>query len=240
MAKKKADTVTLDITNFYQIARELVATCCYDRDIDINKIEPLQWNGILLYIYDNSLGLDKTILKDVYPDCNVYDMDKVIQIYENYKRLCYEYSQIINIIGFTYVSGIGTDVINRWSDTSQYIIDNDINYIKGIESKYTSSDGVVINDSYKWDINYKRALFRIKSHNFTRMLKADNQASLESRMLDHSTNVMKVLPSLNRWHGWNLPHVSREEAPKKALTASELPDIPQLDTANQREIKSND
>ena len=89
MAKKKADTVTLDIANFCQIARELVATYCCDRDIDINinKIEPLQWNGILLYIYDNSLGLDKTILKDVYPDYNVYDMDKVIQIYEDYKRL---------------------------------------------------------------------------------------------------------------------------------------------------------
>lgn len=240
MARKKADAVILDIANFYQIARELVTTYCYDRDIDINKIEPLKWNGILLYIYDNSLGLDKAILKDVYPDCNVYDMDKVTQIYEDYKRLCYEYEQIINIIGFSYISGIDQTIFSRWANTSQYIIDNDINYIKGIESKYTNSDGVVINDSYKWDINYKRSLFRTKSYNFTRNLKADNQASLESRMLDHSTNAMKVLPSLNRWHGWNLPHVSREEAPKKALTASELPDIPQLDTTNPRKIECND
>ena len=129
MARKKADAVTLDIANFYQIARELVVTYCCDRDIDINKIEPLQWNGILLYIYDNSLGLDKTILKDVYPDCNVYNIDNVLEVYEDYKRLCYEYSQIINIIGFSYISGIGTDVLNRWSNISQYIIDNDINYM---------------------------------------------------------------------------------------------------------------
>lgn len=170
----------------------------------------------------------------------MYDIDKVLEVYEDYKRLCYEYSQIINIIGFSYISGIDTAIVHRWANTSQYIIDNDINYIKEIENKYTNEEGVVINDSYKWDISYKRSLFRIKSHNFTESLKADNQASLESRMLDHSTNAMKVLPSLNRWHGWNLPHVSREEAPKKALTASELPDIPQLDTTNQREIECDD
>lgn len=240
MATKKADAMTLDLSNFYQIARELVITYCYDRDIDTKKIEPLQWNGILLYIYDNSLGLDKTILKDVYPDLNTYDIDRVVSVYEDYKRLCFEYGQIVNQVGFCYMSGIDSTLISRWASTDQYIYNNCIEYIKGIESKYTNEEGVVINNSYQWDISYKRNLFIVKSLDFVKTLKKDNEYSLESRMLDRYTNSMKVLPSLNRWHGWNLPHVTREQAPKKALTASELPDIPQIDTTNQDVIESKD
>ena len=240
MATKKADAMTLDLANFYQIARELVATYCCDRDIDTKKIEPLQWNGILLYIYDNSLGLDKTILKDVYPDLNTYDIDRVASVYEDYKRLCFEYGQIISLQGFSYISGIDVTTIYKWADTDSYIYNNSIEYIKGIESKYTNEEGIVINNSYQWDISYKRNLFLIKSFDFVKTIKKDNEYSLESRMLDRYTNSMKVLPSLNRWHGWNLPHVTREEAPKKALTASELPDIPQIDTTNQDAIESKD
>lgn len=240
MARKKVEALTLDLANFYQIARNLIDLYCVDRDIDSNKIEPLKWNGILLYIFDNTIALDRDILKDVYPDCTSYDIDKVYKLYEDYKRLCYEFEQIINLTGFSYISGIRESNIVDWGNVDEYIINNNINTIKEIESKYIDEYGEVIDDSYKWDCSYRKKLYVIKCSEISKLIKRDNQASLESRMLDHSTNAMKVLPSLNRWHGWNLPHVSREEKPKRALTASELPDIPKLDNANQGAIESKD
>ena len=55
----------------------------------------------------------------------------------------------------------------------------------------------------------------------------DNEQSLEAMLHDKRINPMKVLPSLNKKHGWNLPGVSRESANKQALTASELPQLGQ-------------
>ena len=53
----------------------------------------------------------------------------------------------------------------------------------------------------------------------------DNEQSLEAMLHDKRINPMKVLPSLNKKHGWNLPGVSRENANKQALTAAELPQL---------------
>ena len=53
----------------------------------------------------------------------------------------------------------------------------------------------------------------------------DNEQSLEAMLHDKRINPMKVLPSLNKKHGWNLPGVSRESANKTALTAAELPQL---------------
>ena len=53
----------------------------------------------------------------------------------------------------------------------------------------------------------------------------DNEQSLEAMLHDKRINPMKVLPSLNKKHGWNLPGVSRESANKTALTAAELPKL---------------
>ena len=55
----------------------------------------------------------------------------------------------------------------------------------------------------------------------------DHEQSLEAMLHDKRINPMKVLPSLNKKHGWNLPGVSRESVNKQALTASELPQLGQ-------------
>ena len=52
---------------------------------------------------------------------------------------------------------------------------------------------------------------------------SDNEQSLEAMLQDHKTNPMKVLPSLNHWHSWNLPGVSREKEREPMLTAQQLP-----------------
>ena len=50
----------------------------------------------------------------------------------------------------------------------------------------------------------------------------DNEQSLEAMLHDKRINPMKVLPSLNKKHGWNLPGVSREKASDTAISLSEL------------------
>lgn len=50
----------------------------------------------------------------------------------------------------------------------------------------------------------------------------DNEQSLEAMLHDKRINPMKVLPSLNKKHGWNLPGVSREKASDAAISLSEL------------------
>ncbi len=57
----------------------------------------------------------------------------------------------------------------------------------------------------------------------------DNEQSLEAMLHDKRINPMKVLPSLNKKHGWNLPGVSREKASDTVIPLSTLP---QLNTIN--------
>lgn len=66
------------------------------------------------------------------------------------------------------------------------------------------------------------------SHNacdFHKKIMSDNEQSLEAMLQDKGTNPMKVLPSLNRHHHWNMPGVTKEIAPKKALGVDQLPQL---------------
>ena len=51
----------------------------------------------------------------------------------------------------------------------------------------------------------------------------DNEQSLFALMKDRRMNPMKVLPKLNRYHGWNMPGARGEPENRKVLTAAELP-----------------
>lgn len=64
---------------------------------------------------------------------------------------------------------------------------------------------------------------------------ADDEASLEQMLQDKALNPMKILPSLNKKHGWNLPGVSRETS-SIPLSVQALPKLsdntPALDDKN--------
>lgn len=68
---------------------------------------------------------------------------------------------------------------------------------------------------------------------------ADNEESLESMLHDKRYNPMKILPSLNRKHQWNLPGVSREKTDKQSLSAADLPKLSLADGHNTM-IESKD
>ena len=54
---------------------------------------------------------------------------------------------------------------------------------------------------------------------------AERQESLSNKLTAAKSNPVGILAILNHLHGWNLPGVSREIAPRRALTAEELPKL---------------
>ena len=237
-------TQEINLNNLYSVAVDLIALYCEEHNQDITKIEPLKWKRLLYYVYDIAIAPNrKALLYCVFPNANTYDIDKVEQLYNIYMRLCTDYEQITTIIDFSYFSGISNRVFVQWSNESNNIYNN-----TDIEDVYNNTmvdDNNIINNnniglySEPIDKSYRNSLI-YRKYLFVRKMREDNQATLEARLQDHSTNAMKILPSLNRWHGWNLPHVSKEESKPKALSVSQLPDIPQLDMTNNDAIEKKD
>lgn len=55
----------------------------------------------------------------------------------------------------------------------------------------------------------------------------DNEQSLTSLMIGDKGIPTKYLAKLNRYHGWNMPGVTRETSKKQSLGAAELPKLGQ-------------
>lgn len=69
----------------------------------------------------------------------------------------------------------------------------------------------------------------------------DNEESLFSLMKDRRNNPMKILPKLNKVHGWSMPGARDRADTKQALTAADLPQLgKQLQDIAQIEPKQQD
>ena len=64
----------------------------------------------------------------------------------------------------------------------------------------------------------------------------DNEQSLFALMKDRRNNPMKLLPKLNKVHGWNMPGIGARNEQKTALTAAELPKLTGNDGAKQQKM----
>ena len=53
----------------------------------------------------------------------------------------------------------------------------------------------------------------------------DNEQSLFALMKDRRNNPMKLLPKLNKVHGWNMPGIGARNEQKRSLTADDLPKL---------------
>lgn len=51
---------------------------------------------------------------------------------------------------------------------------------------------------------------------------SDNEQCLEQMLKDKSLNPMKILPILNRRHGWALPHVTKETSKKELIAREDI------------------
>lgn len=87
-----------------------------DRDItDLCSITQNRWYNCCKYVYENVFKNFPERLKVPGLINNQYDLEKVNYILDLYIDLCNDYEKVVNIIGFTFFTGIHRDTINDWS-----------------------------------------------------------------------------------------------------------------------------
>ena len=70
--------------------------------------------------------------------------------------------------------------------------------------------------------NWKDEKLGSSSFDLQEKIMEDNEQSLFSLMKDRRINPMKLLPKLNKVHGWNMPGVGSKQTERKGITAEEI------------------
>ena len=175
---------TVDMDNIKNFMIDIIRCYFYEYDIDEKKIRPQIWNDIIDEINEKIFKRDPKLLKITPCINNEYDMEKVFIVYNIYRRLCNSHCQVVNMKGFSDLTGITKQTLFNWAADSSH-----------------------------------------KGFDFHDKIMADNAQSLESMLHDPTVNPMKVLPSLNRHHGWAQPGVTREVAQPRVLGVADLPQL---------------
>lgn len=86
-----------------------------DRNIaDMCKVSQNRWYNCCKYIYEHVFKVNPKYLKDDNNINNAYDTDKVNEVLDIYIDLCNDYEKVVNIVGFTFFTGIHRDTLNGW------------------------------------------------------------------------------------------------------------------------------
>ena len=80
---------------------------------DICKVSQNRWYNCK-YVYENVFKVNPKYLKDDNNINNAYDTDKVNEVLDIYIDLCNDYEKVVNIVGFTFFTGIHRDTLNGW------------------------------------------------------------------------------------------------------------------------------
>nr|UVY29486.1 MAG: Putative bacteriophage terminase small subunit [Bacteriophage sp.]DAF71791.1 MAG TPA: Terminase small subunit [Caudoviricetes sp.] len=81
---------------------------------DLCKISQNRWYNCCKYVYENVFKVNPKYLKDDNNINNAYDTDKVNEVLDIYIDLCNDYEKVVNIVGFTFFTGIHRDTLNGW------------------------------------------------------------------------------------------------------------------------------
>ena len=81
---------------------------------DLCKVSQNRWYNCCKYVYDNVFKVNPKYLKDDNNINNAYDTDKVNEVLDIYIDLCNDYEKVVNIVGFTFFTGIHRDTLNGW------------------------------------------------------------------------------------------------------------------------------
>ena len=68
---------------------------------DMCKVSQNRWYNCCKYVYENVFN-------------NAYDTDQVNEVLDIYIDLCKDYEKVVNIVGFTFFTGIHRDTLNGW------------------------------------------------------------------------------------------------------------------------------
>lgn len=86
---------------------------------DLCKISQNRWYNCCKYIYEHVFKVNPKYLKDDNNINNAYDTDKVNEVLDIYIDLCNDYEKVVNIVGFTFFTGIHRDTLNGWANGVQ-------------------------------------------------------------------------------------------------------------------------
>lgn len=190
------------------IARDIVTKYCDRNGIEENDIFPSIWNDIISELYFELFRPCHRLLKLENSQFNEYDRAKVYYIYECiYKRLSNSHCQEITLKGFCDMIGIPKQTLYNWANDNKYI--------------YNSVGNVVSNNNSSSSSVCDSELLSISRFDLHEKIMNDNEESLFALMKDRRMNPMKVLPKLNKVHGWNMAGVSAQ-ATKQALTSDDV------------------
>ena len=81
---------------------------------DLCKISQNRWYNCCKYIYEHVFKVNPKYLKDDNNINNAYDTDKVNEVLDIYIDLCNDYEKVVNIVEFTFFTGIHRDTLNGW------------------------------------------------------------------------------------------------------------------------------
>ena len=81
---------------------------------DMCKVSQNRWYNCCKYVYENVFKCVPERLKDDTHTSNQYDIDKVNRVLDIYIDLCNDYEKVVNIVGFTFFTGIHRDTLNGW------------------------------------------------------------------------------------------------------------------------------
>lgn len=204
------------------VAKDIVRAYCDNNGIDESDIFPSIWNDIISELYITLFRPCNKLLKIEDTQYNEYDRTKVYYVYEYiYKRLTNSHCQEITLKGFCDMIGIPKQTLYNWSNDNKYI--------------YSSSGGVVNTSNSIGD----RDILSNTRFDLHEKIMDDNEESLFALMKDRRMNPMKVLPKLNKVHGWNMAGVSAQ-ATKQALTDAELPRLGASQIVQRAQIGAKD
>lgn len=188
-----------------QVARRIVSNYCDANGIDEADIFPNIWADIISELNVVLFRPCNKLLKLEGTQYGEYDRLKILYIYEHiYKRLSNSHCQEITLKGFCDMVGIPKQSFYNWANDDKYLYTN---------------NGITYNISNGVNNNQELSTLRFDLHE---KIMEDNEESLFNLMKDRRNNPMKLLPKLNKVHGWNMSGVSAQ-ATRQALSDAELP-----------------
>ena len=180
------------------IFQELIDQFCMDNNIDdMRTASQSVWNSCLRNIYKH-LFKNSDVLKS--------------------KELQHNGNQVQSSNNNAY----DITAVNELLDI--YIYDLCMKYDKEVSViGFTTLTGITQDTIYEWgNSNGLNKLSQSRSEIYKK-LNQFREESLSNKLATGNKNPVGILAILNRHYSWNLPGVSKESAPKQALTAADLP-----------------
>lgn len=177
----------------------------------MNEIE----KSLEKYCAENDVEDLKTAPQSIFVAGLMYTQRRVFPNKDALKeqRLEQTYKQAVNAFNYELLSTIADIYIYLCYKYDKIINPNGFSKLTGIDFVLISSWGNPDN--------------RLSASSFAIYQKiiAERQESLSNKLTAAKGNPVGILAILNHFHSWNLPGVSREIAPRRALTAEELPKL---------------